>query len=140
MEQIRTDLLLALNALLKDGLSPHTVSYNFDVCAETMRKHEIKIIAERTKYYFFDEELNSLYQLKNSKSVRTEFKEWLALGQQFKELKETKPKNELTLERVEPSVFEFEFPYVKAFLNPSIKNEKLIMDLITSYDLEVKTT
>lgn len=135
MQNIISKLLIDLNNLLVKELSIHSVSYKFDLCSEIMRDNSIKVKIERTKYYYFDEQLNEVYQRWRSISFEN-YRERLAVFREYLELKDIKPKDENTVERIEPSLFEFVDPYIIAYLNPSVENEKLIIDLVKTYGLE----
>ena len=120
-----------LNSFLDEKISPHTISFEFDKLSEILRKFKLNIQVNSTKSYYLDEELNSIIEKKFAST--TPIEEALVLRQQELQMLKEKVNDQTAILKTEPSNFEYQEPFIVAYLNNSNPNEKLLTQLISDY-------
>lgn len=120
-------VLIKLNNMLEDELSLQIISFEFDKVAELLKYLKIKIELHFTREYCFDEEINTILQMK--RRCKTS-RDAINLKKKELELIKAKPNDETIIIRQEPSAFEYKKPNIIAYLNKKKTNEYLLAVLI----------
>jgi hypothetical protein len=120
-----------LNNLLRDTISPHEISFEFDKIFEVLQEFKLKIEIQFTQSYYLDEELNEVLIKKLSPTIT--FHEAADLRQVELQLLKEKANEPTATLKTEPSYFEYRAPNIIGFLNHTKANEKLLAQLIKDY-------
>ena len=137
MNDTISKVLIELNTLLDDSLSPEAVSNRYDKINDRfLRPLSIKIKIKHTKEYAIDEELNSILEAR--RALKLDYRQIMLLNEQQERLLEEKGETEATQIRIEPSGFVFEDSIIVVYLNTAYDHEALIGHLITKNRLRPK--
>lgn len=119
------DILKSLNHLLDNNTSLHSVSFQFDEIASTLKSQDLKIKTKECTFYYPDKKLNAIYSKIKVSSI--------AEATRQKEILDSN-KNNKTLVIIEPQRFEFKDNCFTAYLMYSERG-RLITLLIENYNL-----
>ena len=131
-------VIIELNSLIDDNLSPQAVSDRYDKINDRfLRPLAIKLKIRHTKEYAIDEELNSILEAR--RALKHDYRQSILLNEQQEKLLEEKGETEATLIRIEPSGFVYENFQIVAYLNPRNDNDVLLANLITKNRLRTNS-
>ena len=125
------NILKVLNDLLKEP-SAHSISYQWDQVAQTIRQLNIVFEVCETHSYYLDSNLTAILGKKSSSNFEQASK-W---RNQEKEIIDANSNSETVKKRTEPSLFEYskDNNTITAYLNTT-ENQRLIFLLIEQYNL-----
>jgi len=130
-------ILVELNSLFDENLTPQAITERYDTINDKfLRPFAIKIKVRYAKEYAIDEEINSI--LEANRALKYDDRQRLLLQEQLEKFLEERGESEATKIRIEPSGFVYEDSRIVVYLNPKIKNEASIGDLITKNRLRIK--
>ncbi|MCW3093353.1 MAG: hypothetical protein JWP81_4422 [Ferruginibacter sp.] len=133
--EIKSKILHDLNQLLEDGLSPHSISYQFEKIALVLSKENLHIEKTDCKDYYNDEELALILIMKNEALANAQFEQASKFLTIEKELLLEKGHNEYTTLKTEPYFFEYRQNGFLFHCNKRLENQRLIANLIEGYSL-----
>lgn len=128
-------LINDLNQLLIEGISPHTITYQFENIADILGKENLRIQHLYCKEYYDDEELSVILLMKNEALANAQFEQATKFKNLEQELLAYKGCTRLTLLKIEPSFFEQSNNCILFHFNKIKQNERLIANLIEGYNL-----
>jgi len=141
MDQKKIDQVLQfLNALLDSNLSLHSVSFIFYNISEILSREHLSIKVVISKHYYLDPELHFTYLRKVKAFENLDFDEAAQYRTREVALLKQKGHNRNTILRTFPEVsfFEYEKDCILGYLSKRKVNERLIINLIESYNIHLK--
>lgn len=141
-------VIRVLNAMLDPDLSLHSVNFIFDNIHTTLRREQLSIKVVPAKHFYLDPELHFNYLKKIAAFGNLDFDEAVQYREREIKLLHEKGKNENTILRTFPEVsfFEYDSNYIIGHLSKEKINERLIINLLESYEIlymkefDLKTT
>lgn len=132
---IISKLIQNLTQLLADGITPHTIIYQFQHIADTLGKEDLRIQHLDCKEYYDDEELSLIFLMKNEALANAQFEQATKFKILEQELLAGKAGTGPTHLKIEPSFFEQNNNCILFHFNKKRQNERLLANLIEGYNL-----
>ena len=132
---IISQLIQNLTQLLADGISPHTITYQFQHIADTLGKENLRIRHLDCKEYYDDEELSLILLMKNEALANAQFEQATKFKIIEQELLAGKAGASSTYLKIEASFFEQNNNCILFHFNKKRQNERLLANLIEGYNL-----